>query len=105
VLPAGTVADVDRGTWPVPPVFDLVRRLGDVPWTDLEATLNMGVGMVAVVAADAADSVLAHAAERGLPSWTLGTVRSRLAHDDHSALVSGTKGVHGGAVHLTGGYR
>ena len=105
VLPAGTVADVDRGTWPVPPVFDLVRRLGDVPWTDLEATLNMGVGMVAVVAADAADSVLAHAAELGLPSWTLGTVRSRLAHDDHSALVSGTKGVHGGAVHLTGGYR
>ena len=105
VLPAGLVAEVDRGSWTVPPVFGLVRSLGDVPWHDLEATLNLGVGMVAVVAAEAADGVLAHAAELGLPAWTLGAVRSPGAHDAPADLVSGTKGVHGGAVHLTGSYR
>jgi phosphoribosylformylglycinamidine cyclo-ligase len=104
VLPAGLVGEVDRGSWVVPPVFGLVRSLGAVPWTDLEATLNMGVGMVAVVSPDAVDGVLAHASEVGLPAWTLGAVRSR-GDDDGSGLVSGTKGVHGGAVHLTGSYR
>ncbi|MGY4645278.1 phosphoribosylformylglycinamidine cyclo-ligase [Cellulomonas sp. URHB0016] len=108
VLPAGLVADVDRGGWQLPPVFSLVQRLGQVPWSDLEGTLNLGVGMVAIVAVDAVDGVLAHAAELGLPAWELGRVR----HADRSTdvagspgFVAGTKGVHGGAVQLTGSYR
>ena len=105
VLPAGLVADVDRASWTLPPVFSLVQRLGAVPWADLESTLNLGVGMVAIVAPDAADAVLARAAGLGYPAWVLGTVRSRSADDDARPLVSGTKGVHGGAVHLVGTYR
>ncbi|MDM7854594.1 phosphoribosylformylglycinamidine cyclo-ligase [Cellulomonas alba] len=107
VLPAGLVADVDRGGWQLPPVFSLVQRLGQVPWTDLEGTLNLGVGMVAIVAADAADGVLAHAAELGLPAWELGRVRDVDVERDvvgSPGFVSGTKGVHGGAVRLTGEY-
>ena len=49
VLPAGVHAVVDRGTWRPAPVFGLVARLGLVPPADLERTLNLGVGMVAVV--------------------------------------------------------
>jgi phosphoribosylformylglycinamidine cyclo-ligase len=108
ILPTGLVADVDRGGWTLPPVFGLVQRLGQVPWTDLEGTLNLGVGMVAVVAPDAVDGVLAHAAQLGLPAWTLGEVRALDADRDvpgAPGFVSGTKGVHGGAVRLTGSYR
>ena len=108
ILPGGLVADVDRGAWTLPPVFSLVQGLGQVPWTDLEGTLNLGVGMVAVVAADAVDGVLAHAAQLGLPAWELGTVRDAdPARDVVGApgFVSGTKGVAGGAVRLTGEYR
>ncbi len=107
ILPAGLVADVDRGGWVVPPVFSMVQRLGQVPWTDLEGTLNLGVGMVAVVAADAVDGVLAHAGELGLPAWELGAVRAAGERDVVGApgFVSGTKGVEGGAVSLTGEYR
>ena len=36
-------------TWTPQPIFDLVRRVGDVPQPDLEATLNCGVGMVALL--------------------------------------------------------
>ncbi len=106
VLPEHVVGEVARDSWAVPPVFTLVQRLGDVPWADLEATLNLGVGMVAVVAPEAAAGVLSHAAELGLPAWPLGEVRSRDARRDATLeLVSGTKGVHGGAVHLTGAHR
>jgi len=89
-------------------VFSLVQSLGHVPWTDLEGTLNLGVGMVAIVAADAADGVLAHARELGLAAWELGRVRDLDADRDvvgAPGFVSGTKGVHGGAVQLSGSYR
>ena len=108
VLPVGLVADIDRGGWQLPPVFSLVQSLGQVPWTDLEGTLNLGVGMVAIVAPDALAGVLAHAAELGLPAWELGTVRDIDPTTDAvgaPGFVAGTKGVHGGAVQLTGAYR
>ncbi len=104
VLPAGLVADVDRTTWVVPPVFTLVQRLGGVPWPELESTLNLGVGMVAVVDPGAVGPVLAAAAARGLPAWPLGSVRP-LDRATDTDLVTGTKGVHGGAVRLCGTYR
>ena len=49
VLPPGLEAGVDRGSWVVPPVFDWVRRVGGIGWDALEDSLNLGVGMVAVV--------------------------------------------------------
>lgn len=106
VLPAGLVADVDRASWTLPPVFGLVQGLGTVPWGDLEGTLNLGVGMVAVVASEVADDVLRAAGERGLPAWVLGSVREARADDLASPdVVSGTKGVQGGAVRMHGVYR
>ncbi len=110
VLPVGVVADVDRASWIVPPVFDVVRGLGRVPWDDLEGTLNLGVGMVAVVARDGVEAALALASEQGLAPWVLGSVGQAAAHaTDRAAgepgLVAGTKGVNGGAVRMVGSYR
>ncbi|MFC4556300.1 phosphoribosylformylglycinamidine cyclo-ligase [Georgenia faecalis] len=103
VLPVGLVADVDRSTWTLPPVFDLVRRLGAVPWADLERTLNLGVGMVAVVAADGVDAAVRRCAAAGIPAWPLGAVRAASGTQDD--VVSGTKGVRGGGVRMHGKYR
>jgi len=108
VLPRGLVADIDRGGWQLPPIFALVQSLGQVPWTDLEGTLNLGVGMVAVVAPDAVDGVLSHARELGLTAWELGSVRTTDPSVDvpgAAGFVAGTKGVDGGAVRMSGAYR
>ncbi|WP_194785470.1 phosphoribosylformylglycinamidine cyclo-ligase [Actinomyces haliotis] len=105
VLPAGLVADVDRSSWVVPPVFDMVRRLGEVPWDDLEGTLNLGVGMIAVVDPDVADAVLHLANGSGMPAWTLGSVHDASSYQTVGRVVSGTKGVDGGSVDIYGEYR
>lgn len=105
VLPAGLVADVDRSSWVVPPVFDVVRRLGEVPWDDLEGTLNLGVGMIAVVDPEVADAVLHLAGGSGMPAWTLGTVHDAASYRTVGRVVSGTKGVDGGSVDIYGEYR
>lgn len=105
VLPAGTVATVDRASWEVPAVFRTVRDLGSVPRGDLENTLNLGVGMVAVVGADGVDAALATLVARGVPAWVLGSVADLDPAAPAEHLVAGTKGVHGGAVRMTGDYR
>ncbi|WP_084075338.1 phosphoribosylformylglycinamidine cyclo-ligase [Demequina sp. NBRC 110052] len=105
VMPAGLAARVDRGSWELPPVFSTVQAAGSVPWNDLESTLNMGVGMVALVAAEDADAVIGSCAASGVDAWVLGDVvedDGRIASPD---VIRGAKGVHGGAVVLSGFYR
>lgn len=74
VLPPGVQARLERSTWSPPPIFALVQRLGGIGQADIEATLNMGVGMTAVVAADAADTAVRILAERGVPAWVIGEI-------------------------------
>ena len=105
VLPTGLAATVDRGTWELPPIFSLIGQLGKVPQDDLERTLNVGVGMVAIVAPDAAADAIAHLNARGLQAWDMGEVTEltdEIRADE--ATVQGAKGVDGGAVRLVGNY-
>ena len=59
VMPVELGATIDRRTWTPQPVFDLVRRVGDVSQADLEATLNCGVGMVALTDPEDVDTAIA----------------------------------------------
>ncbi|NUS50124.1 MAG: phosphoribosylformylglycinamidine cyclo-ligase, partial [Nocardioidaceae bacterium] len=74
VLPEGVVATIDRGTWVPQPVFDLVRRVGEVDQPDLERTLNCGVGMVALLPPDAVDEALSLLDGHGVRAWACGEV-------------------------------
>ena len=74
VLPASVSVTIDRATWTPGPIFDLVKRTGEVSQPDVEATLNMGVGMVALTAPDAVDAALAVLAESGIDAWVAGEV-------------------------------
>jgi phosphoribosylformylglycinamidine cyclo-ligase len=49
VLPKGMAAKVDTASWPVLPVFELLRRLGSVPDDDWRRTFNLGIGMILIV--------------------------------------------------------
>ncbi len=106
VLPKQLTAVVDRSTWTPAPVFGLVARLGGVPRADLERTLNLGVGMVAVVGPQVAEAALARLAVRGVPAWVLGTVSADGDGPDGSHdpadVTQGAKGVDGGTVRVVG---
>jgi phosphoribosylformylglycinamidine cyclo-ligase len=49
VLPRGTQAVVELGSWPVPPIFRYLRRLGKISQDEMLRTFNCGVGMILVV--------------------------------------------------------
>lgn len=108
VLPTGLAAVIDRGSWVVPPVFDVLGRLGGVSWDDLEVTLNLGVGMVAIVAPDQVDAALAAARRDGSEPWVLGEVLTEEAaalRAPQARVTTGAKGVTGGSVRMVGDYR
>jgi phosphoribosylformylglycinamidine cyclo-ligase len=90
VVPAGLHAEIERRTWTPPAIFGLVSDLGSVATTELERTLNMGVGMIAIIAADAADAALATLAERGTPAWRLGSVTRHQGSDSTGAMGTAT---------------
>src|SRR5436853_6859877 len=49
VLPRGVSAIIEFGSWPVPPIFTAMQKLGNVPHDDMMRTFNMGIGMLVVV--------------------------------------------------------
>jgi phosphoribosylformylglycinamidine cyclo-ligase len=55
VLPQGTAALVDAAAWEVPPLFRWLQESGQVPADDMYRTFNMGIGLILVVPAEAAE--------------------------------------------------
>ena len=74
-LPKGVTADVDWTAWPLPPVFDLVAREGEISEDDMRSTFNLGIGMILIVPVEQADAVVARATSLGHPAYRIGVVR------------------------------
>ncbi|MEU6161848.1 phosphoribosylformylglycinamidine cyclo-ligase [Streptomyces sp. NPDC047130] len=87
VIPDELHAVVDRSTWTPDPIFSLVGRTGSVERLELEKTLNMGVGMMAVVPQESVEVALVTLADRGVDSWVAGEIVARGDHATGAELV------------------
>jgi phosphoribosylformylglycinamidine cyclo-ligase len=74
ILPPRLAIEVDEGSWPVPPVFDWLQRLGEVEPEEMARVFNQGIGLVMVVSPHFAASILSQLADLGLPSHAIGRV-------------------------------
>jgi phosphoribosylformylglycinamidine cyclo-ligase len=72
ILPPGVGATIDRGSWPVPPVFTWLQKIGDVEEDEMFRVFNMGVGLALVVSPYYAESIQQQLAKTGLASWVIG---------------------------------
>jgi phosphoribosylformylglycinamidine cyclo-ligase len=63
VLPELLDAQIDLGSWPVRPIFQLIQRQGEVDVQEMYRVFNMGIGMIAIVAAEDAAAVQATLSE------------------------------------------
>ena len=105
VLPQNTWVEVDRSTWSPSPVFRVLADLADLQLEATEGTWNLGIGFIAIVAAEKADAAISALAQDGIAAWQVGVVRDDALPDDaHGAFEQGAKGVDGGAVRLVGTY-
>jgi len=74
MLPEGCRAVVRYGSWPVPPVFDLIQRLGPVEPREMESTFNLGLGLVLAVPSEEVEAVVEAARALGEKAWVVGEV-------------------------------
>ncbi|MFE7196890.1 phosphoribosylformylglycinamidine cyclo-ligase [Microbacterium oxydans] len=102
VLPQGSWAEVDRSSWSPSPVFRVLSDIAGSTLESAEGTWNLGIGFLAVVAADKKDAAIAALNAEGMPSWQVGTVG--FGPRPAGEFEQGAKGVDGGAVRLVGAY-
>jgi phosphoribosylformylglycinamidine cyclo-ligase len=57
ILPPGTAVEIQKGSWPILPVFTLMQQIGNVSESEMYRTFNMGVGMVVVCAESDAQKI------------------------------------------------
>jgi phosphoribosylformylglycinamidine cyclo-ligase len=84
VLPRGVAAVIDMGSWQIPPIFEHLQQLGNVPQEEMFRTFNMGLGMLLVVPSKKfkkAQTVLERAGEK---AFTIG----RIVKGDRKVLYS-----------------
>ena len=86
IVPSHVQVMLDRGSWPVPPVFPWVQGLGGIAADEMERVFNMGIGMVLVVAPHAADAIQQQLADLGSDTFRLGTVRAAGPNDERVVL-------------------
>ncbi len=72
MLPDGISAKIKQGSFPIPPIFDLIKKEGNIPEHDMYNTFNMGVGMAVVVDTADADKAVAILKENGEDAFVIG---------------------------------
>ena len=75
VLPAGHRALLRRNSWPVPPVFGLIEKIGGVPRAEMDNTFNNGLGMILVVGKRHADRMIDFLKQIGEKCFLIGEIR------------------------------
>ncbi len=74
VLPEDVNVEIESGSWPILPIFELLQQKGDVSNRDMFTTFNMGIGLVIIVAADQAEAALQTLREAGESPYVIGKV-------------------------------
>ena len=74
IFPKGISAVIGEGSWPVPPVFQVIRKMGKVPVADMRMTFNMGIGYIIVIPETEADKAISILRKTGYDSFVIGTI-------------------------------
>jgi len=74
MLPEGLTGSIRIGSWPVPPIFDLIEKIGKVPEQEMQRTFNMGIGYIMVVSEDGAGDVISFLKNQGFTAYTIGVI-------------------------------
>ncbi len=74
VLPEGVNADIQYGSWPILPIFELMQKKGEITNRDMFTTFNMGIGLVIVVPAEQAEEAVRVAESLGEKAYTIGKI-------------------------------
>ena len=74
ILPDGTGAVIEKSTWPVLPIFEYLRSVGNIDPEDIYSAFNMGIGYILVVAESDVDGIISDFANNGEEAYIIGHI-------------------------------
>jgi phosphoribosylformylglycinamidine cyclo-ligase len=74
ILPEGSAVEIDKGSWPVLQIFQVMQEIGNVSEAEMYRTFNMGVGMVIVAAAQDVEAIKSHLQQQDAAVYQIGRV-------------------------------
>ncbi len=80
-------AVIVKGSWPVPPVFDIIRDMGKVEETEMFRVFNMGIGMMVVVHEEDVNDILERLTFLGEKAFVIGSIAQRNQADQPVIFV------------------
>ncbi len=86
VLPKGVRARIDPTSWPRPPIFSLLQRVGEIPEDEMLRVFNCGIGMLLIVPREEANDVMERLQAHGERCYRVGEVEAK-APDDPPLLL------------------
>jgi len=87
VIPEKLAARLEAARWPRPPIFDWLKKMGNIDELEMQRTFNCGLGMVAVVAKADANAALAALAAEGVEAWEVGSIVKREANAPQAVVA------------------
>jgi phosphoribosylformylglycinamidine cyclo-ligase len=81
ILPKTCQAVIQKQSWPVPPIFHLLRTKGNIPEGEMLRTFNNGIGLIVVVAEDQVTDVLLRLQGLGEQGFVIGEIVARKNED------------------------
>ncbi|MBR5626432.1 MAG: phosphoribosylformylglycinamidine cyclo-ligase [Thermoguttaceae bacterium] len=76
ILPTGTRADFKPNSWPVPPMFHWIQKLGNIDDDEMARVFNCGLGLALAVAPEITQEVQTALSEIDLENFVIGSIES-----------------------------
>ncbi|HUC97546.1 MAG TPA: AIR synthase-related protein, partial [Candidatus Polarisedimenticolaceae bacterium] len=73
--PPGVRALIHRNSWPMPPIFGMIAKIGAVSGDEMDRTFNNGLGMILVLSKKAADGAMLSLKKSGEKPIVIGEIR------------------------------
>jgi len=76
IISEGKCAAIERESWPVPKIFQMIQKKGRIAESEIFRTLNMGIGLVLAVDRKVVSKVMSHLSRLRMKCWQIGSVVS-----------------------------
>ncbi len=87
IIPQACRAVINKGSWPVPPIFNAIKRIGNVDEKEMFRVFNMGIGMMIIVSEKECQAVLEHLQILGEKAYSIGFIEMKEDHEQQ-VLIS-----------------
>jgi phosphoribosylformylglycinamidine cyclo-ligase len=89
IIPQSCRAVISKGSWPVPPVFSVIKEIGNIEEKEMFRVFNMGIGMMIIVAEKECNDVIERLGVMGEKAYQIGFIEKKTDEQEQVCISEG----------------